>query len=554
MSIGLRRWSVALLACVFLPAAARCAESPSETPSTQSISAEDAVELAAEAAKQAAEDAVVAEAAAAAAAGVVDAAESADDPFADETSAGESADAASSGESTDSTGSRPTHKQVRLVSINPDGSSQASVQCFCLGKDDVLLAGCTGSANEIRAFDVEGKLLRKFALPIAPEAINLAADGTILVAGDGKLLRLDAEGKELALVDSPHAESIRQSSDKIREEVVEQHKQQFDMLPQIVASYTQAMEQLDEQIAKIDEQRSEARQAVLDAIVDERIAAAGVGLSPGDSEQSADESVKSAAAKIAQLERRRESLSQTREAYESSLSSYKEQYGDQKEPAELTEEQIDEMVASSMKYKLAVASISGTDDAVFIACRAPVGYSYDVWRMSPELTDGECIVEGLSGCCGQMDVQACASGVYVAENSRHRVCRYDESGELVGKWGKSARRGVEGFGSCCNPMNLAFGADGSVYTAEDTTGRIKRYSAEGQLLSVVGSADVVPGCKKVAIGVSREGDHVFMLDITRNHIAVLERVLPDPEGPISDPEGGAQTVGGAILRALGLSE
>ena len=65
-------------------------------------------------------------------------------------------------------------------------------------------------------------------------------------------------------------------------------------------------------------------------------------------------------------------------------------------------------------------------------------------------------------------------------------------------------------------MNLAFGADGVVYTAEDTTGRIKRYTPDGKLLSVVGAADVVPGCKKVSIGVDRTGDRVYMLDITRN--------------------------------------
>ena len=83
-----------------------------------------------------------------------------------------------------------------------------------------------------------------------------------------------------------------------------------------------------------------------------------------------------------------------------------------------------------------------------------------------------------------------------------------------------------------------------VYTAEDTTGRIKRYKADGTLLSVVGAADVVPGCKKVAIGVDSTGDRVFMLDITRNNIAVLSRVAPDPTGPISDPPQAEGSSGG----------
>jgi hypothetical protein len=106
-------------------------------------------------------------------------------------------------------------------------------------------------------------------------------------------------------------------------------------------------------------------------------------------------------------------------------------------------------------------------------------------------------------------------------------------------------------------MNLAFGTDGSVYTAEDTTGRIKRYSVDGELLSVVGAADVVPGCKKVSIGVDATGDRVYMLDITRNNVAVLSRVLPDPTGPISEAEvaesggGGGGGLGGLIRGIFG---
>jgi sugar lactone lactonase YvrE len=151
-------------------------------------------------------------------------------------------------------------------------------------------------------------------------------------------------------------------------------------------------------------------------------------------------------------------------------------------------------------------------------------------------------------------VQASDEGIFVAENSRHRVCRYDAEGKLIETWGKGARTGIEGFGSCCNPMNLAFGNGGVVYTAEDTTGRIKRYTPDGKLLSVVGAADVVPGCKKVAIGVAADGDRVYMLDITRNHIAQLDRVAPDPEGPIGDEDAPSSSgsIGGALLRAFGL--
>jgi sugar lactone lactonase YvrE len=401
---------------------------------------------------------------------------------------------------------KPTHKQSALIDVNAEGLAQASVQCFCLTSDDALLAGCSGPANEIRKFDAEGKYVESFELPVAPEALNVAPDGTILVAGEGKLLRLSPEGEKLAEVESPHAEAMRDSATELRQEVIDQHKLQAEMLPQMLETYDQAMAGIEEQIKQLEEQ--------------------------GDAEEQIAES------------------KQMLERYEDAKEQVKKQYGDA-EAAELTEEQIDEMVDASMKGKLAVASISGTDDTVFIACRMTVGYGYEVWRLNAEFADGKKVIEGLSGCCGQMDVQANGEGVFVAENSRKRVRRFDADGQSVCDWGK-ASESVHGFGSCCNPMNLAFGADGVVYTAEDTTGRIKRYKPDGTLLSLVGAADVVPGCKKVSIGVDRTGDRVYMLDITRNHIAVLSRVEPDPTGPLADTDASSGGVGSAILRALGL--
>ena len=45
------------------------------------------------------------------------------------------------------------------------------------------------------------------------------------------------------------------------------------------------------------------------------------------------------------------------------------------------------------------------------------------------------IVKELSGCCGQMDVKASKDGIFVAENSQHRVCRFDRDGKAIAKWG-----------------------------------------------------------------------------------------------------------------------
>src|SRR5690606_20273258 len=116
---------------------------------------------------------------------------------------------------------------------------------------------------------------------------------------------------------------------------------------------------------------------------------------------------------------------------------------------------------ASLEYKLQVASISETGGDVFMATRSAAGYGFSVWKLDRNFTGGQEIVSDLRGCCGQMDVQCCDAGVFVAENARHRVACYDKNGKMIASWGQQARTGLDGFGSCCNPMNVAFGPDGT---------------------------------------------------------------------------------------------
>jgi hypothetical protein len=223
----------------------------------------------------------------------------------------------------------------------------------------------------------------------------------------------------------------------------------------------------------------------------------------------------------ATLERRLKLYEMQKQQYEQAKKQFAEMIG-ANESGELTDEQIDERVKSSMAYKLKASSVSALGSDVFLATHAAAGYGFEIWRLDEQGENPVKIVTDLSGCCGQMDVKASKDGVFVAENSKHRVCRFDREGKPVLNWGKGERTGLEGFGSCCNPMNVAFGPDNAVYTAEDDTGRIKRYSPDGKLLGLVGAVDLKPGCKNVAIAVSSDGSRVYMLDITRNHIARLD--------------------------------
>jgi sugar lactone lactonase YvrE len=221
------------------------------------------------------------------------------------------------------------------------------------------------------------------------------------------------------------------------------------------------------------------------------------------------------------LEMRRTMYTGQKDQYAQIKKQYAEMMGQQPK-GELTDAEIDQQVKASKAYKMQASSISAMDNDVFLATHATYGYGFEVWRMDENFENPTKIVKDLSGCCGQMDVKASKDGIFVAENSRHRVCRFDREGKSLASWGEQARTGLAGFGSCCNPMNVAFGPDNAVYTAEDDTGRIKRYSPEGKLLGLVGAVELKPGCKNCAISVSGDGNQVYMLDITRNFIVRLD--------------------------------
>ncbi len=421
-----------------------------------------------------------------------------------------------------------THRQVALlkVSASVDGEEQSpsglNVHSFCLDSQDNLLVALTeGQAGKLQLLNPKGEHLQTIELPVLPEAVNIDADGNYLVAGAGKMYRLDPQGEVLTEAPSPLAAQIEENKAKIREEVIQQIKAQAQMMVQQKDMYQQQIDRIVMRAARRldrdDRNEYQSLKKRLDKLSAEEIATMDV------EEQNAMALRK---VLLRMLETKLEAQltddeKETRELYATQLE-YIKDYAEVQAGAEPSDKQVDDTLASMIQYKSKIASISATSDEVFIATGAVSGYGYDVWRMDVKMENPEKIVTQLRGCCGQMDVQACESGLYVAENSRHKVQHFDLDGKKVNSWGKGAREGVSGFGSCCNPMNVAFGSDGSVYTAESGSGRIKRYSAEGELMSLVGSVELVPGCKKVSIAVSNDHERVYMLDITRNHIIVME--------------------------------
>jgi sugar lactone lactonase YvrE len=447
-----------------------------------------------------------------------------------------------------------THHQTGVIDANVSGQPQVSLKCFCLTPDNRVLAGCVGAANEIRVFDAGGNYLASWSAPFPPDAIFARADGTVFLAGQGKLARLSGDGQVELERESPHAATTDADREQIREQVIAQAKQQAQMHAQQTVVYDKMLEQVDKQLAEIKLQIADLDEAGSAADDDSRHdeQSEAIGLT----------SERRLAMKKQMLERRLAMQERMKQQYEQAKQQWAAVAQQQQQP-ELTEEQIEQRINASIQYKLQASSISATEAEVFVATRSAVGHGFTVWRMNDQFTGGQQIITGLSGCCGQMDVKVNDDGLFVAENSRHRVCRYDRDGNLIGNWGHGARKGLEGFGSCCNPMNVAFGPGGAVYTSEDDTGRIKRYSPEGELLGLVGAVDLVPGCKNVSIAVNADGSRVYMMDITRNRVLSMEPFAPG-EAPAPVPyddvtqtgqklrgqPNGSSDVGGALVDGL----
>jgi len=379
---------------------------------------------------------------------------------------------------------KSTHEQVQLIKV-PETSK---LNAFCLDSQGQILAACGSGPGEIRVMDANGEVLTSWEVSMKPEAINTAPDGTILVAGHGKLLRFSPEGKLLKEADSPHATAVQENEEALRKEAETQVNRPVASLGTIIESYKQMIARLEKKQKMMDLNEAEVR---LLQILPEN---------------------------IEKLEERKK---QEDEAAES------------KEKPDNTGK-IEQALKSLKVRKLRIASISTDGKHVYIATPATLGYRFEVWQTSLDFTDGQKVVTELRGCCGQMDVQACESGIFVAENARHRVACFQPNGEMVTEWGKRDRSGKDGFTSCCNPTNVCFNKTGDVYTAESNTGRITRFSADGEFKEYVGDVKLVPGCKNVSIAVSPDNDTVYMLDITRNHIVVMKRKAQSPTEPSTE--------------------
>lgn len=378
-----------------------------------------------------------------------------------------------------------THEQVRLIQPT-NGEPGLMLKSFCLTSDGKLATLVDGGSPvwgavaapgkdpnaqppgcEVRILDGEGKETHRFPVDFSGHSINVGPDGNIYVGGNGVVAKFDAEGKPLIRTDAPNMTADSQSEEVLRRRATETVSEQKSVYADAIANLERQKKEIE---GKSDDELTEEQREI-------------------------------------------------KQNLEPLIAAYKQAMEQQQEP---TEEQIKEIMQQLSSRQKTINAIAVNDKYVFVTCSAPKGYGYVVWRTDLEFENPVMTVEGLRGCCGQMDVQCCGEELVVAENSRHRVVRFDADGKEVLAFGKRSRDGIgEGFGSCCNPMNTRLVGD-KLYVAE-SDGNVKLFSQDGKFLALIGKADVEAGCKSSIVAATPDGERVYYFDVQKSGICVLEK-------------------------------
>ncbi len=366
----------------------------------------------------------------------------------------------------------PTHRQVRMITPKVKGNP-VELHTMATNADGLIVAGVSsGSQGMVLLIDSEGETKSQWNLELTPTGVTVAPDGTIFVAGSGRIAELGQDGEVTKMIDSPHVGDIDELKKKTADAIRQSRKQ-------MSASFGKQIEMLKERIADI-EKKEEADRSKLET---------------------------------AQLDAFEQQLEMI-EAYAAP------------EDADIP----DEYLNSAIQQSLNVTSMAASDKDVFLCAMDPGGGGYSVWRVGRDLDteSAEMIMDGLRGCCGQMDIQCCNGQLVVSENTNFKIAVYDRNGRAQNTFGRRDRTSRGGFGSCCNPMNSLPMADGTVLTAESSIGHIKRFDMDGNLVAYIGKASIGGGCKHCALGYDEENDLYYMMYEDKNAICVLANNADTP--------------------------
>lgn len=359
----------------------------------------------------------------------------------------------------------PTHRQVRIIEPKVDGQS-STLYTIATTPDGHLLAGLSAGTGTVLMMNAEGETLQQWSLELTPSGIAVAPDGTIYVGGSGRIAQLGADGTIVKVINSPHVGNV----DDMKKEAAEAIRRSR---VQMSASLDRQIKLLKDRVATIEE-KEEADLTKLEE---------------------------------AQLK-----------AYTTQLKTLEEMIG-----ADGTVNIPDTHLNAAMNRTMNITSMAASNKDLFICAADPGQGGYSIWRVGRDLDTESCevIMDGLRGCCGQMDIQCCKDQLVISENTKFKIGVYDRHGRAQQSFGSRDRTSRKGFGSCCNPMNSLPLDDGTILTAESSIGHIKRFDVEGNLIAYVGKAAIGGGCKHCALGYDAKNDLYYMMYQDKNAICVL---------------------------------
>jgi len=413
-------------------------------------------------------------------------------------------------------------------------------------------------SHEVVILNTDGKVEKRWNIPFAGERLAVAADGTVVVAGSGRIGKFKNDGQELVTAALPHIDIVLADKEELKAAAEEQHQEMLEMYKQQV----QQFEQLLEKKNKAEEQKKDKKDKKADkkagkqqgtpeksekqdaapaekstvapqtgaeqpAIVPALTISAATVVVDADGKGTitlADtvEAKPAAEATEGAVEIELDMESYLAQIPKKQLEQMVKQYKEELTKLEkLTPEKRLEQFIDNFKGSISVHSVEITKDAICYVARGVRGYGYALWQVTADLKDPKKVLDGLGGCCGQCDVHVHDGKLFVADNTKHRVSVFDDHGKAVTHFGKTARGGSgDGFGGCCNPMNLCFGPGGEILTAE-SEGIVKLFTPDGKFERVVATAVLEGGCKHVPLSVTANGKYLFFLDQPGSNIIRL---------------------------------
>jgi len=214
----------------------------------------------------------------------------------------------------------------------------------------VLLLRSTGGkpkpkpTNQLIWVDASGAQRQAAPLPFACKGVTVAPDGAVIAVGDDRVVVFSPEGEQLAEATAPHFQLTDEERATFEAESAEQHREMLEIRQQQLKQYTAVKDAIE---AIPEEERTARQQRELTTAV------------------------------------------MVVKSMEESIQRH--------------EASPEQWIAGQLASARSIHRVAASRDLLFLVAREPTGYG--VWRCGRDFSSPKKIISGLSGCCGQMDVQ-----------------------------------------------------------------------------------------------------------------------------------------------------